>query len=297
MPDSSLSQNGQFAQGLPGDWMTVSYGALTYALLDNARARSEHTLPQAGMSEAPTAPVSATVTGTVDIDGLSIAIHANYSENVTRALRRGRYEHTERRAAKIMLGRGDRVLELGGAIGVVAMTCATVVGAENVVSIEANPDLIGHARYNFDKNGHSVAVKNAILRSAADWAGEGERADFHIAEDFWSSSLTKRGRILRTVAIPVLCLEKEIEAARANVLVCDIEGGEVELLQKADLSRIDKIIMEIHYWATGVAAANQLVAKLLQSGFEIDWVLSGSSLVCLYRGRASWWKQWDRDDC
>jgi len=38
--------------------------------------------------------------------------------------------------------------------------------------------------------------------------------------------------------VPVFCLEDEIEAHRANVLICDIEGGEVDLRMQSDLAGI-----------------------------------------------------------
>ena len=37
------------------------------------------------------------------------------------------------------------------------------------------------------------------------------------------------------------------KAHRAKVLICDIEGGEVDLLMQSDLARIKKIIIETHY--------------------------------------------------
>jgi len=67
------------------------------------------------------------------------------------------------------------------------------------------------------------------------------------------------------------------------VLVCDIEGGEVELLMGADLSALRLIILETHYWAQGETATDAMVRELILSGFSIHLEASGWNVLALRR--------------
>ena len=89
--------------------------------------------------------------------------------------------------------------------------------------------------------------------------------------------------ILKKVQVPVFCLEDEIETHRANFLICDIEGGEVDLLMQADLRSIKKIIVETHYWAAGQRETDEMIRKLILDGFSIDLGLSGHHVTTLRR--------------
>jgi hypothetical protein len=89
--------------------------------------------------------------------------------------------------------------------------------------------------------------------------------------------------ILKKVQVPVFCLEDEIEAHRANVLICDIEGGEVDLLMQSDLTGIRKIIIETHYGFVGESETEEMMRKLISDGFSIHLGLSGQNVTTLRR--------------
>ena len=72
------------------------------------------------------------------IGDFSIFIDDAYGETVRKALYTGLYEWQERVLVKKFLQPTDRVLEIGTAIGVVAMTAASIVGQHHVVSFDAN---------------------------------------------------------------------------------------------------------------------------------------------------------------
>jgi hypothetical protein len=96
--------------------------------------------------------------------------------------------------------------------------------------------------------------------------------EFSIARDFWSSRLHVgpiTEDIIETVRVPTACLEDQIEAHRATVLICDIEGGEIELLIGADLAGIRLIIMEVHNWAVGVRSTDAMLRWLIVNGFNV----------------------------
>jgi hypothetical protein len=52
-------------------------------------------------------------------------------------------------------------------------------------------------------------------------------------------------------------------------LICDIEGGEIELLIGADLAGIRLIIMEVHNWAVGVRSTDAMLRWLIVNGFNV----------------------------
>jgi hypothetical protein len=81
----------------------------------------------------------------------------------------------------------------------------------------------------------------------------------------------------------VLCLEDEIAKFGANTLLVDIEGGEIELLEEADLTNIDKIFMELHYWPDR-AGVNRMIRKLICDGFAVDFSTTYTGVVTLHRG-------------
>ena len=68
------------------------------------------------------------------------------------------------------------------------------------------------------------------------------------------------------------CLEDVIAAHKANVLVMDIEGLEVDILETARLDGIDKIIVEIHYDKVGRERTNKAIFDLARQAkrLEID---------------------------
>ncbi len=145
----------------------------------------------------------------------------------------------ERTLVNKLIKTGDRVLEVGTALGAVTMTAARIVGAKHVLSFEANPQIAADARKNFlfnDLDGIPVARGRALQPfTVRQRAG---RSRISISRDFWASRLHVgpiSQDIIKTVRVPTACLEDQIQNHRASVLICDIEGGEIELLIGADL--------------------------------------------------------------
>jgi len=82
-----------------------------------------------------------------------------YDAKIVNSMRQGGYEATERSIVPKLFRSGDRVVEIGTAVGLVAMVLADVVGNENVIGFEANPQLVEDARRNFDANNQSITAK------------------------------------------------------------------------------------------------------------------------------------------
>lgn len=220
------------------------------------------------------------------IGSVNVLNDAQYPDRVRRSLRRGSYEGDERRLAGEFLLPGDRLLEIGTAIGAVAMTAARILGEESVLTFDANPEIVSHARQNFKYNGLSrINSRNGVLKNRNDFS-PGEEVDFHIAEAFWSSRLYighNDKDIIKTVKVPTFCLEDEINNFGATCIMCDIEGGEVALMEGANLENIRLIIMETHYWAIGEKPTDEMIGYLIEQGFSIHLGYSRDQVVVLRR--------------
>nr|WP_167626446.1 FkbM family methyltransferase [Mesorhizobium loti] len=223
-----------------------------------------------------------------NVGGFRIFVdNRNYTPHIIKALSGNYYEGRERQLTAELVYPSDRVIEVGTAIGIVTMTAALIVGAENVLTFDANPDIVEDARQNFARNGLSgILSRNGVLRNRRKIFKRDDTVEFYIDKDFWASrldALSTAPGIIKTVQIPIYCLEDEIRSHAANVLICDIEGGETELLMEADLTGIRLIIMETHYAVSGEAATDAMMRKLIVEGFSIHLAHSGGQFVVLRR--------------
>jgi len=222
------------------------------------------------------------------LGGASIFVDTEkYSQALIKALTEGGYEATERTLVGALLRADDRVLEIGTAVGAVTMTAAKIVGAKNILTFEANPQIAADARRNFEYSDFGeIQARVGVLCNRSRFASAPSDVEFYISRDFWASRLhigANGEDIVRTVRVPTACLEDQIAAHRANVLICDIEGGEVDLFLGADLAGIRLIIMETHNWAVGSKATDAMMRWLIVNGFNIDLLRSGSGIAVLYR--------------
>jgi FkbM family methyltransferase len=224
----------------------------------------------------------------IEFDGFTIFVDRdNYAPEIIATLESGRYEARERWLAKEILDPTDRVIEAGTAVGLVALTAASIVGAANVLTFDANPEIVADAQRNFHRNGlGEIKSRWGVLKNRQSIYSEKETVDFYIAKHFWASRLHASENdesILKKVRVPVFCLEDEIEAHRADVLICDIEGGEVDLLMQSDLRGITKIIIETHYGWADERQTDKMIRKFIYDGFSIHLGLSGEQVFTLRR--------------
>ncbi len=225
----------------------------------------------------------------VQVGGFDVfAPPVRYGKSVVRALRTGRYELHERQLVGDFVAHGDRVLEVGTAIGAVTMTAAAIAGAGNVLTFDANPQIVSDAQANFARNDLSeIASHVGVLANRRSALLAQSLVPFGIAKDFWASRLFADHRekdITELVEVQTICLEDKIAEHQATVLICDIEGGETDLLTEADLTGIRTIVMETHTRRAGVDATNAMMRKLIcQDGFNLDLGRSGRHVVGLQR--------------
>ncbi|MEY8841597.1 FkbM family methyltransferase, partial [Cribrihabitans sp. XS_ASV171] len=177
-------------------------------------------------------------------------------------LNAGRYEGQEIEGALHVVGPEDVVLEIGAGIGVVGAVIARNARPRAVHSFEANPALIPWIQTLYDINELTdrIAVRNEVLISAPDRPGT---VGFHIRTSFLGSSLIKsEKRPTEEVEVPTVSFQQVCSDVQPTVLIMDIEGGELDLLEHADLSGFRAIVLEYHpeaYEVAGMRRCKQII--------------------------------------
>jgi FkbM family methyltransferase len=200
-------------------------------------------------------------------------VPAIITPKIERPMRNNRYEGGEAATLRRVLRPGDRVLELGAGVGLLSSISAGVDGVEQVVAIEANPDLIPLIRETHRLNG----ITNVDLRNGIAAKMNGDRVPFYLRTDFWSSSMEPHSRpFAREVSLPSFGIGSLIAELQPTIIVCDIEGGEDGLFDDADLTSVRAIVMELHPKVYGEPQRDRILAVLAAKGLHLaagnkDW--------------------------
>lgn len=209
---------------------------------------------------------------TVTIDGIVMRIDPRMSDFNIRKLARGRHTSHERALLAESLRPTDRVLELGGGIGMVAIECARRIGSERVTTYEANPELESLTRENFALNDVAPELRMAMV------GPEPGARTFHVSERFSQSSVYDVGPATRAVQVPVHDFARVLEDLRPTVLVVDIQGAERELFAQATFPGVRLILVELHPFIIGLSPMLRIRRRMRGLGFE-EARRSGNSFV------------------
>ncbi|MBB3986106.1 FkbM family methyltransferase [Sagittula marina] len=183
-------------------------------------------------------------------------------------MKEARYEGTEIAGALSIVREGDRVLEMGTGLGVVGAVIAHNAKPEAVLSFEANPNLIPHIKelYALNDLTDRMEVRNQIVLTGPD---QPSTVTFHLRSTYLASSLIKSdNRKTTPVDVPTVNFAKLVRDFRPDVLVIDIEGGELDFLRHADLSTIRAMVIEFHPDHYGREGAVQCKDILRAAGFQ-----------------------------
>ena len=191
--------------------------------------------------------------------------------NIKRLIRDGDYERPEIEFGLANLRDGDQIMEMGTGAGIVGSVFLKNVKNLTLQSFEANPDLIPHIRDLYAHNGvsNTATVNNNIVVSGDNAP---ESMYFDVRENFLGSLLSEKSTDpgARTVAIPTKNYAKITDEYLHNVVVMDIEGGELDFLADADLSNVQLVMLELHPKVYGRRGRQQVIAHLTRQGFLID---------------------------
>jgi FkbM family methyltransferase len=200
----------------------------------------------------------------LEFEGVKIFLGAHISPTIESTIYNGCYEKAEIELLKAYLSQNDTVMEIGAGIGFLSSYCARNIGSEKVFAYEANPALELPIRRTYRING-----VNPLLEICLIGRNSGTK-NFYITRNFWASSFVEPLETIdRTVKVASKSFSREIARVNPSFLIVDIEGGEYELFEGADLHGIQKIIIELHPSVIGKSKATIVKNKLKEMGFKI----------------------------
>jgi len=205
------------------------------------------------------------------------------TDKIRGKLASGEYEGSEARAVMMRLKAGQRVLELGAGLGYIGALAARIVGAENVTSVEANPDMIEAIRANYALN--DVAAIDLRHGAVVGQAYEGETLAFACAKQFWASRIAGAGDAgAGVVDVPVLRMDALLADVKPNFVIMDIEGAEQYLFEAKWPRCVKQVVIELHpkQYESG-KVIKHMVDMLSRSGLTYDPVASRGTLLALRR--------------
>ncbi len=184
------------------------------------------------------------------------------STDMRRRLAKGKYEASEVKASASVLQQGDVVLELGAGLGFVSSYLRKNTGAGRIICVEANPHLIPYIQRVHQLNDVGGVQ---VLHGIAQPMHGGTDAAFYCRKDFWASSLEPEPPFESIVSVPCIPFTDLLTHHRPDLLVMDIEGGELQLLAVEALQGVRSIVLEVHpkiYGESGLAQVQNHLARL-----------------------------------
>ena len=197
------------------------------------------------------------------------------SKTICKAIYREKYEDKEALLVQECLRPEDRVLEIGGGIGLVSLLCAKIVGDGNVQSFEPNPRAVEIIRKNYALNNMKPNINCAAVT-----LHDGE-VKFHFNDNIISSSLIERENS-HPVSVPSRNITNVITSFQPTVVVMDAEGAEIELLPNCAHPDIRAMLVELHPHIVGEAEIQSLVSVMDEKGYFIE-KRRGEKIVMFHR--------------
>lgn len=199
-------------------------------------------------------------------------------------INKGRYEGEEINGSLAVVQKGDTVLEIGIGLGVVGAVIATNSAPAAVHAYEANPELIETINALYALNGIEdvISVHNEVLLVGEE---RPETIPFYLHNSYLGSSLIGEGNARRRrVDVPTRDFDATVAEHGANVLVMDIEGGELELLRGADLTPFRAVVLEFHPKVYGEDGMRECKEILTSAGFVTKEDVSTRTVWTCMRG-------------
>jgi FkbM family methyltransferase len=199
---------------------------------------------------------------------------------IRQAMLAGRFETEEAAQIPHIVRAGDRVLEIGAGIGFISSLLARDPRVSAVIAVEANPHLLDYmGRLHAQNDIRKVRRLNAVLTN-----GTAATATFYLRRDFWMGSLSPEpNAFTASVEVPTMNLDALLREEAIDLIVCDVEGAEADLFDRADLAGVDRIFVETHDHVTGLSGVRRLFDTMQAQGFVYDPRHSTGSVVLFQR--------------
>lgn len=176
----------------------------------------------------------------------------------------GTYEVNERRALQRLDPRVPLV-ELGGGFGVLSCVAnRRLTRRADHLIVEANPSLLPILERHRVLNGCEFQVLNHAVGYCRDSTA------FFVCRNPLASSCIRTSPV--RIEISTVTLDRVIERFDRVNVICDIEGAEVELVEKEESAwaKVQTLVLELHRQVTGAEAAEATVNALIhRHGFRL----------------------------
>ena len=162
---------------------------------------------------------------------------------------------------------GDRVLVIGAGLGVVSTLVAQSRGVERVIAVEANIALLPYLeRVHALNDVPWVETVNAVLGDG----GKG-RVPFFARRDNRNSSLLPSDDSWKQVMmVPLMDLNVILTEEQINLIVCDIPTTSAQLLGRAELGSVERIIVRCGDEISQSQGENEVWSELIEQGFAAE---------------------------
>lgn len=199
------------------------------------------------------------------VRGVRLRIRPTVSRVMRQHIYEGNYEKGELDLIDQYLEPQDRVMELGGGLGVISTFCARRVGSRNVITYEGNPALESYILETWASNEVNPKLVPALMGTQ-----EGQ-ADLYLGRSLWGATMVPRERDLDRSHLrrPVRAFNKERQRFDPTFVVMDIEGSEYDVVQGAEWGNVRGLVMELHPWYLGPQKAETVKQCLVRAGFKL----------------------------
>lgn len=208
------------------------------------------------------------------------------SDKVVDTIRLGHYERFEGRRSRRFVADGDRVVELGGGLGFISTVIMDHHAVADYQVVEADPRLTEMIRrtHRLNRIEGPLTINSCVATCGEDLLRAGT-VTFHVGSKFCASSLLEMAdaKLKHTVEVPVVSLADMIATHRSNVLICDIEGAEVDVFNGTPLPTLTKILAELHPHRIGQSGIRELFRCLDAIGFVYEGDSSSGNVAAFRR--------------
>lgn len=190
-------------------------------------------------------------------------------------LRSGAYEQDLSAAALKATREGDRVLDLGCGLGFVSGMIAKRRNVEAIHGYDGNARLLTYADAMLATNGISnVTLTHGVLGKRK------SSVPFHVRTPFAASSLVPiEGEGAEETTVDMLNVKTVMNAHEPTVVICDIEGGEADLLDAMPLKGVRQVVVKLHPTHIGHAGMRSVFKAMEKADLAYDPRISAGRIV------------------
>ena len=223
--------------------------------------------------------------GSINYEGINVPLDNDLiTDAILDTVWKGVYEKPEILALGGLMRPSDRVLELGTGMGLVSGVMAKRHPQARFVSYEANPTLAPVIAALHQRNGiGNVALRSAIVAPL----DQGTTRIFRMHRHFTEGSLVAQGADQGVAEVAVHDPAVVIAEVQPDLLLCDIEGGEEELIPVLPMHGLRAAVIELHPAVVSRAGMARIFAAFHLAGLVPVVELSSATVVAFERVPAS----------